>query len=705
MYLRMGWVVANVGLTATILIVTLSSFITFLTALSIASTATNMRVGGGGSYYMISRSFGIEAGAAIGIPLFLAMAIGISFYVAGFAESVHVLLPDIPQVWISTVTLIVLTLLAHRSANLALTIQVGIFVIIVASLISFFMGEPVDGLAESSLPRVPFWAVFAVFFPAVTGIQSGLAMSGELKNPARALPLGTMAAIGTGFVVYLAIPTWLSEMAPMGALAEDTLIMRKIAAVGPLILLGIWGATLSSALGLVLGAARTLQALARDRVVFRILGQGDKTHDNPQIATVVSFAIALTAILLGDFNSIAGILTMFFLTAYGFLNLAAGLESFLGNPSWRPTFRTPWPLSIMGAIGCGLVMLMINAGATIIATVCVVGLFWITKRRKLGTRWSDIRRGLIMSAIRYGLYKLVHQEPDVRSWRPNVLALSGNPTSRWYLIELAGALTEGQGILSVGAIIPPTKDRERAGQVVRSAREFLWKKGVPALVEIRTDENVMTGVNALIKNYGMGPLKPNTILLGETEKAQHFAAYSDLIQEVFHLKKNVVIVRQGTRKGADIPTPPKWSWQKKRPRIDVWWGRERQNANFMLALAYLLQISSRWEDAEIVLKTSVNDGDDRASAMKTLREFVARSRLEVTPEVVLLDPSDNVFHQITEESKNADLVFLGLKSPDPEETPEQYAHYYSGLLAKTSGLPTTLIVLAAEEVKFGEIFT
>ncbi|MCB0406359.1 MAG: amino acid permease, partial [Bdellovibrionales bacterium] len=350
MYLRLGWVVGNVGLTASLLIITMASAITFLTALSIAATATNMRVGAGGAYYMISRSFGIEAGAAVGVPLYLAQALGVSFYVAGFSESLNALFPQLPPVAISVVVLTLLSILSFYSTDVALKIQNFIFLAIALSLASFFLGEtPEYGLALGEVPpEVPFWVVFSVFFPAVTGIEAGISMSGDLKDPAKSLPLGTLAAVLTGYVIYVLIAVFLDRFADAETLRSNPMVMQQVALVGGLVVVGIWGATLSSALGALLGAPRTLQALARDSILPRFIGVGHPQTDAPNTATVFTYLVSLAGVLLGDLDAIAPVLSMFFLTSYGMLNLIAGLEGFMGSPSWRPKFRTPWLLSIFG---------------------------------------------------------------------------------------------------------------------------------------------------------------------------------------------------------------------------------------------------------------------------------------------------------------------------------------------------------------------
>ncbi|MBT8396498.1 MAG: Na-K-Cl cotransporter, partial [Gemmatimonadetes bacterium] len=210
MYLRFGWVVGNVGLAGTFLIVTISTSITFLTALSISAIATDQRVRTGGAYYMISRSLGIEAGGAIGIPLFLAQGLSVALYTVGFAESVVEVFPMLNQKVIGLLTTVAVAALAIRSTKAAIRAQFFIMGAIALSLLSLLFGHPVENTGPETAIQITqapenFWVVFAVFFPAVTGIMAGVNMSGDLENPGRSIPRGTFAAIGVGFLVYMLI--------------------------------------------------------------------------------------------------------------------------------------------------------------------------------------------------------------------------------------------------------------------------------------------------------------------------------------------------------------------------------------------------------------------------------------------------------------------------------------------------------------------
>ena len=272
MYLRFGWVVGNVGLIGTLLIVTLATSITFLTALSVSAIATDQRVRIGGAYYMISRSLGVEVGGAVGIPLYIALALSVALYTVGFAESLVAVFPQLDFKTVGLITTVGVAILALISAKAAIKAQYFIMFGIALSLLSLFFGIPIDDFSLELCGALyrnseGFWVVFAVFFPAVTGIMAGVNMSGDLKDPAKSIPKGTFYAIGVGYLIYMLLPIILANRADALTLIDDPLIMRKIAWWGDAILIGVWGATLSSAIGSILGAPRVLQALARDGIL------------------------------------------------------------------------------------------------------------------------------------------------------------------------------------------------------------------------------------------------------------------------------------------------------------------------------------------------------------------------------------------------------------------------------------------------------
>ena len=558
-------------------------------------------------------------------------------------------------------------------------------------------GENVMPLASTiTVPeKKSFWFVFAVFFPAVTGILSGLSMSGDLKNPEKAIPWGTLAAVAFSYAVYMAIPIYFVRLVHDQRLfLVDPMIMYKVARWGPLILVGLWGAALSSAMGSILGAPRTLQAIAQDGVVFRKVGQGYGMNQEPRIAMFISLVVAMTGILAGDLNAIAPVLSMFFLTTYGLLNLSAGFGRLINSPSWRPKFRIHWGLSFAGAFGCFAAMFMINPGATFIAIFISIGVYTLMKRRRLKSRWGDMKYGILMLMIQFGLYKLSEKKPNIETWRPNILVLSGSPMSRWYLIELADALSHGYGLMTVASILPEKHvSGPRKATIEQTIKSFLKEKEINALVKVYPADNLMDGISDLIKGYGFGPLEPNTIVLGESEE-ENLAHYARLIQLMHGNKRNVIIVKEGET-----------GREKQKPgRIDVWWGQKGNNAGLILALAHLLSTSPSWPNSRLILKTVISSKEDAAETEKGLRTFIEQGRIDAEVEIVLLEAT-GLFETIESHSRNADFVFIGLRPPDPEETPEAYTGYLKDIMDKTRDIQLMAYVLSSEDIEFKRIFS
>ncbi len=696
MYLRFGWVVGNVGLLGTLLIVTLSTAITLLTSLSISAIATDRVVRVGGAYYMISRSLGIETGGAVGIPLYFAQALSVALYTIGFAESVVQTFGHLNQLYVALTTTVAVAILAITSASLAIRAQYIIMVAIAFSLVSFAFGSPIEPTqielwgAPDRLSE-PFWGVFAVFFPAVTGIMAGVNMSGDLRDPTRSIPKGTLAAVGTGYLIYMILPVLLAMRADATTLIAEPLIMQQMSRWGWAILLGVWGATLSSAIGSILGAPRVLQALARDGVLPRwmsFLGTGSGQDDEPRIGTAVTLGVVTAAVSIGDLNLIAPVLTMFFLTTYMVLNISAGIEGFLQSPSFRPAFRVHWSLSMLGAIGCLVVMFLINAVATVGAAVIVLGIYFWLQQRELRSTWGDVRRGIWMTLLRTGIFQIGHQ-PDTKNWRPHILVLSGAPTKRWSLIELADALTHNRGLITVSSVLPSgSRDVAQQATMEKTIREYLERKGVQALVRLVTAPNPFDGAQRLVEAYGLGPLVPNTILLGDSEEASHRDRYCQMIAEIHRAKRNVVIFRENPERGFGT-----------RRRIDVWWGGMQSNGGLMLLLAYLLRTDFDWRNAEIYLNLVVSDQAGAVAARANLENLVKQLRIRAVPQVLVAEGRsfDTILH---ESSQQADLVFLGTATPGTD-----FVEYYERLQARAAGLPTTAFVLAASDFAFEDVLS
>ncbi|MEO1070263.1 MAG: amino acid permease, partial [Cyanobacteria bacterium J06638_6] len=520
-------------------------------------------------------------------------------------------------------------------------------------------------------------------------------MSGDLKDPQRSIPTGTLAAIGVGYIIYMVIPVFLNQWADPETLVADPLVMRRIAWWGNAILLGVWGATLSSAIGSILGAPRVLQALARDGILphwLRWLGRGHGPMDEPRNGTLFTLGIALAAVSLGDLNLIAPVLTMFFLTTYLVLNVSAGLETFLQSPSFRPTFKVHWSLSLLGAVGCLVVMFLINAVATVLAAVIVLGIFLWLQRREMRGAWGDVRNGLWMTLVRTGLFQM-QTTPDAKNWRPHLLVFSGAPTKRPHLTELAVDLTHNRGLITLSSVLPSgARSASQQDALESTIQDYLDKQGIEAFVRLVTAPDPFSGMEKLVDAYGIGPLVPNTVLLGDTEAESTRDRFCQMIATCHQAKRNVLIFRSQPDNYPDF----RYRFPTKR-RIDVWWGGLQANGGLMLILAYLLRTSGRWRNADVYLNLVVPNEQAKAAAESNLKRIVQSLRIGAIPRVIVA--RDRAFDDILKaSSRTADLVFLGLATPE-----DNFTEYYLDLQRRTASLPATILVLASEELEFAEV--
>lgn len=707
MYMRFGWVLGHVGIVSTLLIVTIATSITFLTSLSLAGLVTNSPVGGGGAYFVISRSLGIEAGSAIGLPLYCAQTLGIAFYVSGFSESVNLMFPELDVKLIAVVTLALVTVLVFISADIALKSQYLILALITVSLVAFFAGNserlpPVPD--DFIVTRLPFWAVFAVFFPAVTGIEAGLGMSGDLKNPSKSLTWGTLGAVVFSYCIYLAIPVVINRYVPdKRMLLSNNLILADIARWKWAVIAGLWGATISSAIGSLLTAPRTLQALAADRIIPRFFGRGFGKNNDPRIATVLSFIIALAGIILGDLNLLAPVLSMFFLTSYGLINVSAAFEGIIGSPWWRPTFRVHWIVSVAGSFACFGVMLMIDSGASFIALFFAGCFYLLTRHRRLKAHWGDARAGILMWIIQTAVYKLNRKQSDERTWRPNIMVFSGAPSSRWYLVSLADALTRGRGMMTIASIVPEAVSKERKENIRQGIRSYLEQRGVESLVKVHSSESFGSGAVSLLRDYGFGPLIPNTLLMGDPSEEETPESYLEIVHAAAEERRNLIIVKEDTVAEDTIET------SKNNRRIDIWWDQESDNAGLLLALGFLMRSSRHWSRSKLVVHT-ILIGE---TGEKNIRERIAATvkKMRLGAEIAIHENPESLPHWniITKTSSDAAFALLGIHSPKaPEYAGEasatHYRKYFDGIVDGVQTLNAAALVMAHEKIDFERLF-
>ncbi|WP_412060154.1 amino acid permease [Rubrivirga sp. IMCC45206] len=674
LFLRTGWVVGQAGLWGALLIIGIANAISFLTGLSLSSIATSMDVRAGGNYFLISRSLGLQIGGAIGIPLYLSQAISVAFYIIGFVEAMEAvpMLAAFDAQVFATVVALGFVAIAYVGADFALKIQFGILAVLVAALVSFFAGGwgSVEAPAATGVGEVSFWVVFAVFFPAVTGIEVGISLSGDLKDPSRSIPRGTIASIVVTTVVYIAAAVWFATHFSPQELVSNTAAMSELAAVPLLILAGVAASTLSSALGSVLAAPRTLQAVAADRVVPRWMASQMGSATEPRAAVLLTGAVAIAVIWAGDIDAVAPVITMFFLNTYGMVNLVAALEKAVGNPSFRPTFRVPWWVPALGGVGCYSAMFLINAPATVAAIVVTYGIYFALQRRQLAGTWGDVRSGVWTSLARFALIRLESKAPDSRNWRPNLMVFTGQPHNREHLVALSRWLSLGRGIVTfsqliTGAVDDPNKParRERARERIR---EYIREHGMTAFAEAQIVPDFATGAVAVSQSHGVGRLEANTVVMGWSGTAGGRGLLLRVLRDLADLRKSVLFLRVDEAAGFGA-----------RRSVDVWWGGRGGNGDLMLLLAHLIRSNADWAGTRLRVVRMVGREQAAEGVRADTVRLLEAVRVEAEVHVVVRD--DRPFPEVlAAESGATDLTVLGLQRPDADGA-EAYGTGLDGL--------------------------
>ena len=670
MYMRLGWVVGNAGLFGAIIIIIIAHVIAVTTGLSISSVASDKKIGAGGIYYVLSRSMGIPFGGSIGIALYVGTAFSIALYLVGFAESLNgyfgfgMSINDIRLT--GTLALIALTVLALISTSVALKAQFFILAAIAISLISIFLGtsentpEAVHLFSDEG--AVPLEVVFAVFFPAVTGFTAGIAMSGDLKNSKKSIPLGTLSAIGVGLVIYLGLAIFIAFNVNSEVLKTDYNFLMKMALFTPAVVAGIWGATLSSALGGILGGPRILQAMSIDKVTPKIFGKGKGVNNEPVNALFMVFIIAEAGILIGELDVIARVVSMFYLTAYGFINISYFLESW-ANPDFQPTFKIKRWIGLLGFIASFAVMFKLDMMAMIGAFGIVALLYFGLQRKEVKLQSNDVWRSVWENVVNKGLKKIDAQVNDENSnWNPNIILFSGASKHQSYLLELCKTISGRTGIVTNFKLIldkENTKPLKRTEQVIRD--DTFTDLGIFAR-QVKVD-NIYTGIINIATTFGFSGVEPNSIMMGWPKGLENSEEYSQMTQTLLYLDYNLLY-------------------------LDF----DSKNAEMMLNIARFIIASPRWNDTKIRVLFVNNNNVNVDIVHSKISELVEDLRVNVEIEIINNAVEQEPFYSlIKQHSETTDLTIIGI----PNYKIEKQAEFVLKTNDLFETIGSTLLVKAA----------
>ncbi|MGB5344587.1 MAG: hypothetical protein WBN23_00335 [Woeseia sp.] len=696
MFLRFGQITGQAGILHAILILACAKAITSLTSFSLAAIATNTRVKGGGAYYLISRSLGVEFGGGIAFVFYLAQSVSVAMYVIGFAEAFVAAYPELGsnQRLIASVANAAVFVMVIVGAGWAIKVQYVILAILAAALASFALGAgslfSLERLADNFAPAYSGGAsaltMFALFFPAATGIMAGANMSGDLRDPAKSLPVGTFAAIGVTAMVYLGLIVLLAGGVDRAQLISNSLIMNDVAVWPALIIAGVFAATLSSALGSMLGAPRILQAFARDRVFksLKLFGRGSGAGDEPRNATILTAVVSQAAIMLGDLNAIAPIITMFFMVTYGTLNLACFYEYYSGNPSFRPRFKLSnrW-LALAGTIGCLVAMLLMDPVWAIVSLVAMAGLYWSILRIGIEARWGDVHSGMAFERARLALLKLEKEPVHAKNWRPIILALGAASTGRRRILEFGQWLTAGRGVLSLGQVVSAgSEDRiERGDKIERVIRQTITEEGIEAFPAVVVDDDLLDGLKSLLLCHGIGGIRPNTVLLGWTKDTEEVERFSNILRLSERLQRNIVVIK------SEVEAE---EWEAPQGEIHIWW-HGRRNGPLMLLLAHLLTQNDEFRRRKTRLIHVIPEEAGREQARAHLSEMAERARMVFEPMIIV---SENEREAMLNLSQNAAVIFMGFHPPAKGE----HIPFFQDIEVLTEGLAEVVLVSSAQGV-------
>ncbi len=694
LFLRFGYAVGTLGFAGVILIIIVGHLVTIPTAFALSEIATNQRVEGGGEYFIISRSFGLNIGATIGIALYFSQAISVAFYVIAFTESFEPLFNfvkvrfdiELPRQVISIPSMLALSyLILKKGANMGVKTLYAIVLLLALSLTLFFLGSRVGsnvcGLdtnletpvaLSGNLLSIPkgalkqFFIVFAIIFPAFTGMTAGVGLSGDLKNPGRSIPIGTITATVLGMIAYIFVSYKLSVSAPPGVITDENNLcfMREITLYGIIMIpLGLAASTMSSAIGSVMVAPRTLQALGLDRSLpFRpfnnAMAKGKGEIYEPFNASVVTIIIALIFVALGNVNSVAQIISMFFMVTYGSICLISFLYHFGADPSYRPVFKSRWYISLIGFIMCLWLMFKINTGYALAAIITMTLIYLIisyTHKERGGLQ--NIFQGAIFQITRK-IQVFIQKSKKTAAeskWRPSAICVSNSAFQRDKALKLLNWISYKYGF---GTFIHLIEDYFSKASNQKSI-EILDK-----LIDI-SDEKSNVYIDTIISPSYTSAIAqtiqlpsisglPNNMIIFEFDKEN-----PDNLKQI---SENIPLVKAGNLDICVLGASRRQINYKQ--GIHIWIrGTDFENSNLMILLSYIILGHPDWRHGKIKI-LDICEEEDMEKTRNNLIELIHKGHLPISPnniELIKLEENISYKSQINSRSSEAGLTVIGFR--------------------------------------------
>ncbi|MCF6357257.1 MAG: amino acid permease [Draconibacterium sp.] len=679
LFLRFGWAVGQVGFWGAIGIIILGHVVTIPTAFAVAEIATNQRVQGGGAYYIISRSFGLNIGGAIGITLYLSQAISVAFYVIAFGEAFEPVIDWISQNygfyipdrrWISIPTMALLSaLILTKGANIGMKALYFVVAVLFTSLVLFFLGDsPIKPAQINFNTHVAnnenFFFVFTIIFPAFTGLAAGLGLSGDLKDPKRSIPRGTLWATVVGMLVYVAIAYKFAISASPEDLVSDQLIMSKIALWGPIIPIGLGAAALSSALGSIIVAPRTLQAIGFDdifpqKTVNRWFAKGRENDNEPINGSVITIIIAFFFVIIGDVNFVAQIISMFFMVTYGAICLISFLEHFAADPAYRPTFRSNWYISLIGALFSIWLMFKMNAPYAAFAVV-IMGIIYyvIMTNNEENQGLNKLFKGVIFQLSRQLQIMLQRADNNKKDtgWRPFGVCISHDTFKRRSAFDIMRWISYKYGFGTYIHFIKGFLNEE----TTKESKEVLDR-----LISLSAGNKNRVYLDTMISPSYTSAIAQVVQLSGLSGKGNNLILFEfsrtdpDNLKEI---KANYSLVESAGFDICILNTSYKSFGDKK--ELHIWISPEDyRNANLMILLGYIILGHPDWKKGHIKI-FALYPEKEMEEKRKQLMELIKTGRLPISPSNISMVSFETANRKtaIMKYSADADLTLIGFTS-------------------------------------------
>lgn len=653
MYLREGWLVGNAGLVGAVLVILSCYLITGATALSISSITTNIRVGSGGVFAIISQSLGLEVGGSVGIPLFLAQGLSVALYAQGIVETWMFMFPEHPRIIVLLSVFAIAFFTASFGARLVFRVQVLVMLGTIGALISMLVGLPEDKITQAPILWGNFedanlQILFAVFFPASTGIMVGASMSGSLKHPRRSIPRGTLAAWALSLCVYLVLAVWYALVGDPEELRDTSRIFAvEHAFSGTLVLIGIMSSCFSATLSSLVAAPRVLQSLASHGVVPFQKVLCKEVDGEPRNATIFTGALALVALLLGDLNAIAQILTMFFLVIYFMINLVLFIEHRLKMISFRPTFPIPKVVPFLGSVASLVAILIISPLMGFMAITFCMGIYVYLDHKRLQTPWETVHSGLFSGIAHWAAKKVMKNDEGSalkRSWKPDLLVPVERPTQLEGLYRILRALATPRGSVQIANYCKHEED-----QIQTLINDFT-QDGLLATTATIEDRDFLGGMRTCISVMSGSFFSPNTL----------FSSIEG--RSVEDLQKIMDMARE-SRMGAVFLAAHQEALFGRERTVNIWirdqspnWQIGLQLANLDYAFLMGIQLQANW-NARVRMVSVIEKEEHVEQAREFIQTLLEYARMSRHMEVVV---ECGNFSDYLEKAPRADLHIFGL---------------------------------------------